>query len=316
MVVLLISIDVLVGTCWCVCFFKHTLYTLHSLLVWKDCKNTCVKWVSCNSRGSLPALRCSCSDWGQTVRLWQWGQLCPCWISSIDEHDELDEAVKLRWFSGRLEAAFFFEFACFVMVRILWRQNFNFLSTPFFRIRMMHEWWAPQNVDDLSICGTMWGRMHLDPEKFQPFFEYPRFFKNKKNPGPVMSVSWFCYLVKGMIYIFWWESIPWNFSATRSWGFDHQKETWEALPPMLSRRVGAAANTSVPGIPVSPINHVAWVFKLRQLLWQDVSMFVVVGMVASFGLKKWWNSSFTPGTWKSQTESGLFWKWQTSAGFF
>lgn len=43
------------------------------------------------------------------------------------------------------------------------------------------------------------------------------------------------------------------------WGFDHQKETWEALPPMLSRRVGAAANTSVPGIPVSPINHVAWV---------------------------------------------------------
>ena len=35
-----------------------------------------------------------------------------------------------------------------------------------------------------------------------------------------------------------------KFSATRSWGFDHQKETWEALPPMLSRRVGAAANTS------------------------------------------------------------------------
>lgn len=73
---------------------------------------------------------------------------------------------------------------------------------------------------------------------------------------------------------------------------------------MLSRRVGAAANTSVPGIPVSPINHVAWVFKLRQLLWQDVSMFAVVGMDVSFSLKKYgiqvshaWNLKITHRVW-------------------
>lgn len=100
-------------------------------------------------------------------------------------------------------------------------------------------------------------------------------------------------------------------SATRPWGFDHQKETWEALPPMLSRRVGAAANTSASLASLFP----------PSTTWRGFSSWG--SCCGRMFLCLWWlgwtsvsASSFTPGTWKSQTESGLFWKWQTSAGFF
>lgn len=54
---------------------------------------------------------------------------------------------------------------------------------------------------------------------------------------------------------------------------------------MLSRRVGAAAKTSVGSGDPPFSKAVGWgMLWLRQLLWQDVSMFVVVGMDGSFGL--------------------------------
>jgi len=78
--------------------------------------------------------------------------------------------------------------------------------------------------------------------------------------------------------------------------------TSHALAPRGSR----GQHLSLSGIPVSPINRVAWVFKLRQLLWQDASMFVVVGMDASFSLKKYGIQVSCLELEKTQTESGLF----------
>ena len=78
--------------------------------------------------------------------------------------------------------------------------------------------------------------------------------------------------------------------------------TSHALAPRGSR----GQHLSVPGIPGFP--HLttwrcAWVFKLRQLLWQDVSMFVVVGMDVSFSLRNMefkfhaWNLKITNRVW-------------------
>lgn len=59
----------------------------------------------------------------------------------------------------------------------------------FFRIRMMHEWWAPQNVDDLRICGTMWARCIWILKNSNLFWISKIFQERKKHPGPVRSVS-------------------------------------------------------------------------------------------------------------------------------
>lgn len=135
------------------------------------------------------ALRCSGSDWGQTLRLWQWGQLCPCWISSIDEHDE---AVKLWWFSGTgLKVHFFLSLHDLWWLGYFGRKNFNLPSTPIF---FVSGWCTSGELRRMWMTSVFVAQCErgciLDPEKFQPFLNISDFSRTKKNPEPVRSVSW------------------------------------------------------------------------------------------------------------------------------